>query len=224
MVIPSPISSMARSTIVLITTATAPIVTVSAQNKNGTVSNPGLMNMIDSSERLTQRIPSKQPPLPPNTHLHLPEQNPAMLPSENVKIHSGAILAQFLTTADFPASDDAAGLVFLQPSLIGEEACKVLADLGRFRRKAGDGAGGLESSWEDCAEETRRGHCGFFEGLRFLAAWREGEALEGFFVHLVMGDEGGLRRLERRRHFWNFGWMMCSMFGLVAFGDVLGIR
>jgi hypothetical protein len=33
-----------------------------------------------------------------------------------------------------------------------------------------------------------------------------------------------LGQLERRRNFWIFGWMMCSMFGLVAFGDVLGIR
>jgi hypothetical protein len=41
-VIPSPISSMARSTMVLIITAIALIVIVSAQKKDETVSNPSL--------------------------------------------------------------------------------------------------------------------------------------------------------------------------------------
>jgi hypothetical protein len=147
-----------------------------------------------------------------------------MLPSKNVKIHSRTILAQFLAAANLPAGDNTVGLVFLQATLIGEEACKVLANLSRLCSKARNCAGGFESCWEDCAEEARGGRCGFFGGFGFLAAGREGEALEGFFVHLVMGDEGGLGRLERRRHFSIFGWMMCSMFGLVAFGDVLGIR
>jgi hypothetical protein len=147
-----------------------------------------------------------------------------MLPSKNIKIHSGTILAQFLATANLPAGDDTVRLVFLQAMLVGEEACEVFANLGRFRGEARNGAGGFERCWEDCAEEARGGRCGFFGGFGFLAAGGGGEALEGLFVHLAMGDEGGLGRLERRRHFWIFGWMMCSMFSLVAFGDVLGIR
>jgi hypothetical protein len=145
-----------------------------------------------------------------------------MLPSENVQIHSRTILAQLLAASDFPAGDNTVRFAFLQATLVGEEASKVLANLSWLCREAGDGAGGFEKCREDCAEEARGCCCGFLGGLGFLAARREREALECLFVHLVMVDEGGLGRLERRRHFSIFGWMCCS-FGLVRFGDGLGI-
>jgi hypothetical protein len=93
-----------------------------------------------------------------------------MLSSENVKIHGRTILAEFLATADFPARDNTARLVFLQPSLVGEEASKVLANLSWFRREARHGAGGFR---EDCAKETRHVHSDFLGGFGFFTAGRQ---------------------------------------------------
>jgi hypothetical protein len=142
-----------------------------------------------------------------------------MLSSKDVKIHSRAILAQFLAAADLPAGDNTARLVFLQTSLVGEEACKLLADLSRLRSEARNGAGGFESCWEDCAESARHGCCGLFGGLGLLAAGREGE---GFFVHPVMVDEGGLRRLVS--HFFFSDGCVRSWFGFVFLCDVLWFK
>jgi hypothetical protein len=143
------------------------------------------------TDKLTQRIPSKQPPLPPNTQLNLPVQNPPMLSSKNVKIHGRTILTEFLPTANLPTGDNTARFVFLQPSLVSEETCEILANLSVFRREARHGAGGFESCWEDCAEETRHVHSGFLGGFGFLAARRQ----RVFFFQGALEVEG-LGRVE----------------------------
>ena len=59
----------------------------------------------------TKRPPQQNITLIPDTHPHLPVQNPAVLAPKHLQVHGGTVLPHLDAAADFPRADDGLALV-----------------------------------------------------------------------------------------------------------------
>ena len=121
----------------------------------------------------TKRPPQQNVGFFPNTHPHLPVQNPPILPPEHLQVHGGAVLPHLDPAADFPVADNLvtfSGVVSELGVLDSQEGGEEGADLFR---------GGF-AGWD-----------GDFGGFGLFALFGE---FGGFFgvVCFFVGEVGGV--------------------------------